>query len=198
MMGKRKMRNAIRLYSGACRRLAMRAAADERGAIMTEAAIVFPILVVMLLGMFEFSQAFTARRRVQAVASTAADLVAQNATVTTADLNDIASIGAQLMLPFSPTGLTLTVTSVGQDNNSKPVVLWTCSWGNILAAAACSAGGAYSNLPAGLFVTSTDSVIVGQTSYTYTPAIGEFLVGGVHFTGASYFKPRLSQTVTKQ
>ncbi|MFZ1108883.1 MAG: TadE/TadG family type IV pilus assembly protein [Rhodomicrobium sp.] len=192
------MRKAIRLYFGAFRRLAVRAASDERGAIMTEAAIVFPVLVMMLLGMFEFSQAFTARRRVQAVASTAADLVAQNATVTTADLNDIASIGAQLMLPFSTTGLTLTITNVGQDNKGNPVILWGCTWSNVLAAATCSTGGAFSGLPSGLFATTTDSVIVGQTSYTYTPAIGEFLVSGVHFTGASYFKPRRSQTVTKQ
>ena len=89
--------------------------AGERGTIAIEAAIILPVLLLIFLGMVEFGQAFTVKRRVQNVASSTADLVAQSQTVTTAQLNDIASIGAQLMLPFSSTGIALTITSVAED-----------------------------------------------------------------------------------
>jgi Flp pilus assembly protein TadG len=180
-----------------CRRVA-RVGAGKRGAVLVEAAIVFPILILIFVGMVEFSQAFTARRRVQAVAATAADLVAQNATVTTADLNDIVSAGSQLMTPFSATGLTLRITSVGQDEQNNIVSLWSCSWSSISASPSCTAGGDYTTLPAGLIVSSTDSIIVGQTSYAYTPLFGQFLQDGVTFSGASYFRPRVSQNVAKK
>ena len=96
--------------------------ADERGSVAIESAIIFPVLVLIFLGMVEMSQAFTVKRRVQNVANSTADLVAQSQTVTTSDLNDIASIGAQLMLPFSSTGLTLTITSVAEDTQSKAAI----------------------------------------------------------------------------
>ena len=89
--------------------------AGERGTIAIEAAIILPLLLLIFLGMVEFSQAWTVKRRVQSVASTTADLVAQSQAVTTAQLNDIASIGAQLMLPFSSAGIALTITSVAED-----------------------------------------------------------------------------------
>ena len=105
--------------------------ADERGSVAIESAIIFPVLVLIFLGMVEMSQAFTVKRRVQNVANSTADLVAQSQTVTTSDLNDIASIGAQLMLPFSSTGLTLTITSVAEDTQNKVTVQWSCSWSSL-------------------------------------------------------------------
>jgi Flp pilus assembly protein TadG len=152
----------------------------------------------MFLGTVEMSQAFTVKRRVQNVASATADLVAQAETVTTSDLNDIASIGAQLMLPFSSTGLTLTIMSVAEDSQSKITVQWSCAWSSLSSSANCTAtGAAYTGLPAGL-LNPGQSVIIGQTSYPYRPAIGEFLLGGLTFSGASYYRPRLSSSVVKQ
>jgi Flp pilus assembly protein TadG len=170
----------------------------ERGTIAIEAAIILPLLVLIFLGMVEFSQAFTVKRRVHNVASTTADLVAQSQTVTTADLNDIASIGAQLMLPFSSTGITLTITSVAEDTNNNVTVQWSCAWSNLASSANCTAtGAAYTGLPTGL-LSAGQSLIIGKTLYPYTPTIGEFLTGGFTFSASSYFRPRLVTSVVKQ
>jgi Flp pilus assembly protein TadG len=148
--------------------------------------------------MVEFSQALTVKRRVQNVASTTADLIAQSQTVTTAELNDIASIGVQLMLPFSSTRLSLTLTSVAEDANSNITVQWSCSWSRLSSPASCAAGGAaFTGLPAGL-LSPGQSLIIGQTLYPYTPAIGQFLTGGLTFSATSYFRPRLVSSVVKQ
>jgi len=172
--------------------------AGERGTIAIEAAIILPLLLLIFLGMVEFSQAWTVKRRVQSVASTTADLVAQSQTVTTAQLNDIASIGAQLMLPFSSAGIALTITSVAEDSQNKITVQWSCSWATLSSSANCSASGAaYTGLPTGL-LSAGQSLIIGRTSYPYTPAIGEFLTGGLTFSASSYFRPRLVTSVVKQ
>ena len=170
----------------------------ERGTIAIEAAIILPLLVLIFLGMVEFSQALTVKRRVQSVASTTADLVAQSETVTTAQLNDIASIGSQLMLPFSSTGIALTITSVAEDSQNHITVQWSCSWATLSSSANCSASGAaYTGLPSGL-LSAGQSLIIGKTSYPYTPAIGEFLTGGLTFSSSSYFRPRLVSSVVKE
>ncbi len=175
-----------------------RGARATGGTVLIEAAIILPVLAMIFLGMIEFSLAFTAKRRVQNVASATADLVAQSATVTTANLNDIASIGAQLMLPFSSTGLALTITSVAEDAQSNITVQWSCSWSSLSSSANCTASGAaYKGLPSGL-LSPGKSVIIGQTSYPYKPTIGEFLTGGLTFSSASYYRPRLVASVAKQ
>jgi len=180
------------------RRRAGRWHADERGVAAIEAAIILPLLLTIFLGMVEMSQAFTVKRRVHNVAIATADLVAQAETVTTSDLNDIASIGAQLMLPFSSTGLTLTIMSVAEDSQSKITVQWSCAWSSLSSSANCTAtGAAYTGLPSGL-LNPGQSVIIGQTSYPYTPSIGAFLTGGLTFTASSYFRPRLAAAVVKQ
>ena len=51
-----------------------------------EAALVFPMLISVFLGVSEFSQAFTVKRRLETAANAAADLVARTASVATADL----------------------------------------------------------------------------------------------------------------
>lgn len=184
--------------SPALLRNARRGLTNEKGAILIEAALIFPVLLMIFLGMVEFSQAFTAKRRVQSVSSTVADLVSQEQSVTTADLTDIASVGAEIMLPFSLTGLSLTIASVGEDAQKNITLQWSCSWISFPAAPSCSAtGAAYAGVPSGLLHPG-DSIIVATTKYAYKPVAGEFLLGGLTFSGASYYRPRLSASVVKE
>lgn len=172
--------------------------ACERGSVAIETALIFPVLITMFFGMIEFGQAFTVQRRVQSVASTVADLVSQNQSVSTSDLNDIASVGVQLMRPYSSTTLGLQISSIAADSNNKVTVQWSCVWANLSASAVCTAtGAAYNSLPAGL-LSAGQSVIVGQTSFPYQPIFGAFLSGALTFTGTAYFRPRLSASVVKQ
>lgn len=173
-------------------------ARDERGSVLIEAAIIFPILVMILLGMIEFGNAFTAKRRVQNVASTAADLVAQYQVVATSNLNDIASVGIQLMLPFSRTGLSLTITSVAQDSSNNITVQWSCSWASSSSTVSCStAQVAYKGLPAGL-LTANQSLIIGQASYLYNATMTYFLAPSLTLSATSYFRPRLVPSIPLQ
>ncbi|MGA7329146.1 MAG: TadE/TadG family type IV pilus assembly protein [Rhodomicrobium sp.] len=169
----------------------------DDGAILFEAAIVIPILLMMFLGMVEFSEAFTARRRVATVATTTADLVSQATSVSTADLNDIVSVANSLLAPYSVSTLNVTISSVGYDANSNVVSYWNCTWSNVSAAPTCASPGTAPTLPTGL-ISAGQSIIVAQASYTFTPPIGQFLLGGVPFNSIAYYKPRFTLTVAMQ
>jgi Flp pilus assembly protein TadG len=190
----RKGRSPLRLRL----RKAARAISDSEGSVLIEAAIILPILLMIFLGMVEFSNAFTAKRRVDTVASTTADLVARAQFVTAPDLADIASVGAQLMLPFSSSRLTLRIRSVSEDSQSRVTEQWNCFWSSISVAATCAqTGTAYSGVPAGV-LRAGESVIISQATYAFTPTVGEFLMGGLTFTANSYLRPRLAASVPLQ
>ncbi len=172
---------------------------EDKGAVLVEAAIVIPILLMIFLALVEFTEAFTAKRRAAAVAATAADLTAQALKVSTSDLNDIVYAANSIMAPFSASPLSVTISSVGYDSHNNLVDMWSCSWSSPTAGGSCTGQSATPvTLPSGLITQgSGQCLIVAQTSYTFTPAIGQFLLSGVNFSQSAYYVPRLTECIQK-
>jgi Flp pilus assembly protein TadG len=184
-------RRLMRIWSRSTARRPMRGA--EQGAALIEFTLVFPILVALLFGVVEFSQAFAVSRKLNYAAATVSDLVAQTQQVTDADLEDIAKVADALLAPYSPTKLGLVVTSVQVDKDNKTTVGW--SWSHGTGASAHANNVAYS-LPAGIIDPNT-SIIVAETNYQFTPTIGLYLTGVIRLTGVAYFRPRAVSMVMK-
>jgi Flp pilus assembly protein TadG len=167
---------------------------NRRGSILIEAAIAFPVLIIILLGMVEFGQAFTVKRRNAQVASTAADLVAQVSCVTTGDLQDVSKVASAILAPISYSAAIagLRITSVMQNANNA-TVQWSYALGTLGAA---GQGGTYA-LPAGL-ASQDQAVVIAEASYSFTPAIGTFLTSAITFSAKAYNKPRLTSSVALQ
>ncbi len=161
----------------------------ESGVVMMEFALVLPILVVMFIGLVEFTEAFTVTRKLAAVANTVSDLVAQETTVTDADLDDISLIGDQLIKPYSATPMSLIIVSVVSDIDNKTTVAWAYPPTAYVA-------GADFNLPQADMMGPNSSLILTEATYDFTPTVAHFL-GTFNITERSYFKPRMTPLVAK-
>ncbi len=184
-------RDRTRLWRGL--RLRHPRQGPEQGAALIEFTLVFPILIALLFGVVEFSQAFAVSRKLSYAAATVSDLVAQMPKVTEADLQDIANVADTLMAPYSDAKLGLVVTSVQADDKNNTTVGWSWSHG---ASATAHADNVGFNLPTGITDPNT-SVIVAETNYQFTPTIGLFLTGVIRLTGSAYFRPRAVAVVMK-
>jgi Flp pilus assembly protein TadG len=163
----------------------------ERGSMLIEFALVFPILVVMFLGLVEFGEAFAVNRKLTNAANTVSDLVAQVATITASDLNDIARVAEEIVKPYAATPMRTVVSSVATDQDGNVKVVWSYAHGN--GAAARETGKAF-NLPSGL-IEPNSSIIVAETFYQFSPSVGMFLTGPIQLSGEAFFRPRLSSAV---
>jgi Flp pilus assembly protein TadG len=172
----------------------------QRGAVLLEAAIAFPVLIAILYGMVEFGVAFTVKRKNIQIAGSVADLVSQQMKPTCAQLTDIAGIGATILKPYSATSSSLVVSSIlicNKNASNNAAVVWSEKWGSltklpVAANADCSVTN-YS-LPAS-FAAQYDtikSVVLAEASYGFTPAIGAYLTGTVTFDSKAYYIPRFS------
>jgi Flp pilus assembly protein TadG len=164
----------------------MKLASDRKGSVLIEAALVMPVIAMLLLATLEFGQAFTAKRRTGQVASTAADLVARTACVTPSDLQDVSAIGGTILKPYKAAPLGLRITSV----TAQATVQWSYGSGTLAAAQ----NGAAFPLPAS-FAGQNKPLIVAEATYGFTPTIGKFLVSGVTFSTVSYNYSRLAGAV---
>lgn len=164
-------------------------AGDERGVSAVEFALLAPLLVAFYLGMSEFCQGYMAQKRMGHVASMVADLVAQESTVSTSNLDDVFAIGKLIMKPFSTTPLKQRVSAVTMTNGQARVV-W--SRGNGLTALAVNT---VVTLPADLIVNG-QSIVVSEATYDYDSPADYLMPAITKFSHTYYLRPRTVDAVT--
>ena len=162
---------------------------NRQGMAAVEFAFVLPILLTMLLGLVELSQAMLLRADVTNMSSTAADLIAQESSVASADLTNVYNALNAMVFPFDTAPSTVTITSVIDGGTGKaPKVSWSCTKGGT---AETKGAAPTTTIPTGL-ITAGDgtSVIWSKITYAYVSPISYFLVGTKNWTNNFYLKPR--------
>jgi Flp pilus assembly protein TadG len=171
-----------------------RLASDRSGNVLLEAALVFPILIGMFLGVSEFSEAFTVSRRLDIAANTAADLVARTPAVTADDLNGVKAMIDETLKPFPLASLGLVITSVVADGNNATTVAWSAALGSGVSA---RTKGSAVTLPAGLTF-ANGSIVLAEVKYQFTSTLSTMIVGAVTLNAAAYQVPRYSGEVLQE
>lgn len=165
------------------RGLFLRLGRDERGVSAVEFALLAPVLIAFYFGMAEFCQGFMAQKRMGHVSAMVADLVAQEESVATANLDDIFDIGGLIMKPFSTAALQQRVSSVTRTSGVARVD-W--SRGDGMAARAVNST---ITLPTDL-IANGESVIVSEATYDYDSPVDYFMPGITRFSHIYYLRPR--------
>ena len=165
---------------GCARDLYRRWRGDRKGIAAVEFAFIVPIMMVMFIGAVEMSQAITVDRRVTQVASSTADLVARKETsISNAEITDILRIGGFIMAPYDQSPLQVVVRNVTSSSNDATVTKqsWQCTYSGagVNPTPACSCMNTTYDIPAGL-VTTNDSVVVAEATYTYTPILFDYFL----------------------
>ena len=169
---------------------------DQGGLAAVEFAFVLPIMLSMLLGLVELSNALGLRAAVTNMASTAADLISQESTATGPDMDSVFGALGAMLYGYSATGTVITITSVIDGGAGKsPVVSWSCAWG-------ASGASGYSPLTKGSTsfspalptgtITPGDgtSVIWAEVKYTYNSPMKYFIPSALNWSNDYYLKPR--------
>jgi Flp pilus assembly protein TadG len=167
---------------------------DKAGFAAVEFAMVVPIMIVLFLGSVEFSLALSYDRRVTAISSATADLVAQEEEVDSAYLDDIMKVADSLLPPDADMSkLEIKLISVVADADSNVTVNWSY---NQSGGEPYAQDSSYDDLPADLIEPLT-SVVVSEVSYTYNPPVGHFITGNIELSERFFLRPRKSLQVTK-
>jgi Flp pilus assembly protein TadG len=190
MMRERASVPGKRSFSGPAGRFFRR----EHGFAAVEFAMLAPIMMMLFIGTVEFSQAITVDRRVTQVASSTADLITREKSVTTTDLDGVMQIINELMQPYDPAKLKVTVLNVysAADSAANTKVCWSYNYHG--GTASYSDGQAYT-LPTGILEAGA-SVLVAEVTYQYDPLIfNYFIQTTLPLDEKFYLKPRLSKGI---
>jgi Flp pilus assembly protein TadG len=164
----------------------------SRGGIAAvEFALIAPLMLLLLLGTFEVSQAIAAKRKAVLTASTVASIVTQYTSISASQtMPDILNASVAVLTPFSAANAVVTVSCISIDAQGKA----TIAWSQALNGTARTVGQTMT-VPAALDVPNT-SLIFGETTYSYTPAIDFMKFGTSTLYSSVYMLPRSGTTVT--
>jgi Flp pilus assembly protein TadG len=164
-----------------------RFAAARRGLAAIEFAVVSPFVVLLYLGGVEISQAIAVKRMVSLTASTVANVVTQYQNISQSQtMPDILNASSAVLTPYPVSNAVVRVSYITVDANGKATVTWS----QALNGSAISPGQVV-QLPTALDTPNT-SLVLGETSYTYTPAFDYLHLGRFDLYSSVYMFPRSS------
>jgi Flp pilus assembly protein TadG len=118
------------------------------------------------------------------IASTAADLIAQESTVSDADMTNVFNALSALVYPYSASGMKIVITSIIDDGKGGGKVAWSDAKNGT-----ARAKGAPMSVPTGL-ITTGGSVILAEVTYNYTTPSSYLVKLPVTMTNNFYSHPR--------
>lgn len=168
---------------------------SQRGVSAVEFALIAPLMMMMLFGASEVSQAVSVDRKVTLAASTLGDLAAQTDRVSCTDLAQIANVTRSVFAPYTATNPSLVVASVALQG-STPKVEWsqeidgTGGCANVNNSHSLKVGNTVV-VDTGLFATN-GGVVIGEVTLQYTSLGTSFMSNTTTMRERFYFRPRKS------
>lgn len=162
----------------------------QSGIAAVEFALILPFMALLYLGGFEVMQEISAERQVALTASTIASIVSQYSTISQSEtMPGILAASTSVLTPFSSSNAVVTVSCITINSTGKATVAWSQALngtGRVV--------GSTVTLPAALDVANT-TVILGETTYKYTPVIDFMHIGTKSLSSSIYMLPRQPGTI---
>jgi Flp pilus assembly protein TadG len=189
-----------------------RMARDESGLAAVEFALILPVMVILFFGVYETSQALSARADVVNLTSASADLVAQENAATSDDIKNVYNAANAILYPFPITGAqkpTIRITSIIDDGkgvmdpttkitppHASGKVDWVCTQkGALNLDTAAPAKGDPVPLTYNMMVKDY-SVIRVEVVYQYQSPTAKSITGPLPMKSIFFTKPRRAMQIT--
>ena len=163
---------------------------DAVGAV--EFVLILPFMLILWMGVVELIELHLSGRKATVAAQTAADLIAQEKSMTSGQLDDIVAAVQEVMKPYPTSNMGFDFASVEADLNGNVSIGWRHAAGTV-------EGGTDIPSKAMRLLTQNDSVIVVKISYTHEPVLNLFepIIGLVipEITEEAFARPRRTSKI---
>ncbi len=171
--------------------------ANREGVSAIEFALLLPVLVLLFAGTVDLGEGLLVKRRVQQIAATTSDIVAQESSWTNASLATLTAGAASILEPYSSTGLKIRVSVLNVSSSLNATVAWSYGY----QTTALSSGAAS---PVTIPTTIADSgvqLVVTTVEYDMTTGFTSLLssvsgMGAYHFAVSEIARPRIGNSIT--
>jgi Flp pilus assembly protein TadG len=168
---------------------------DRRGNALVEVALVFPILVLLLIGGVEMARYILLAQKLDKAAVTVADLVAQEKELTEGQLSDLFTSVNFVLDPYAiNSNGAVFISSVKRNiGDATPRVAWQRKGvGTMGVSSTLGPQNQPATLPASMSLREDESVIIAEVFYQFTPFWAPEIVAPGRLFFQAAFRPRRS------
>ena len=157
---------------------------DEEGVSAIEFTLIFPVMFIMLLGIWEIGHAMWAGQKAISSSQIVADLIARELRVDTAEVDQAMLAGELAMEPFPvEDNLNIEILSVAFDDQQSPSEVWQRATDNQ------DVGNDLINLTEPLAV-ANEGLIVVRVRYDYEPFFGNTVIDAFQVEELAFIRGR--------
>jgi Flp pilus assembly protein TadG len=164
------------------------------GLAALEVALIFPILMMLLVGVFDFGSAFVVNQKAISSSQMMADLISRNVTVDADDMTNIINAGDQTMRPYNSVEYGYDIISLRYDgddvDNMEPIVCWRMTERMEPNDLAIENAEPLAVLGEGL--------VIVTVSFQYTPLMGARMFNAITMSETAFARGRRSAIVSYQ
>lgn len=172
---------------------------NRKGIAAVEFALTLPLMLILMIGSAETTEALNYKRKLNQVAIAVADLVAQAESISKTEMADVMYASSLIMAPFSTANLKVIVASIEFNAKGEAKVGWSI---NESGGTPWAKGGKPPiTIPSGLNNPNT-TIVVGMTNGTYVPTFAELAQNmmpratSIDMEGIYFLRPRFTESVT--
>ena len=167
---------------------------DNKAVAAVEFALIVWPMLFTFFGVAEIANYILAARKVSNIASSAADLVTQDTSITNVEMTDIMGALDVILRPFDPSKAKIVISEVVAANNGTLTIAWSDARNTAPRAVGSPAP---SKVPADI-IPANQGIIMTEVSFTYQTLFGMYLTDGMTVEDTFYLKPRRSTTIARQ
>jgi len=143
------------------------------GVVSIEAALLFPMMILLLLGTIDVTHAISLKRKVAVAASAVVDLTTQeSANVTAGELDAFILAADAILKPISSTDIKVDLISYERDGSTVKE-RWSHSRGGCGGAPSSMTGSALNDL-----TQEENDIVIATVCVTFQPLVGYINGGG--------------------
>lgn len=160
---------------------------NEEATAVLEAAMLFPPMLTMLMGVFDLGNGIMLGQKTIASSQTAADLTARDRTVDAGEIEQIISAAQLAYEPFGLNGFGIDIASVRFDENQVPEVLWRVT--RDMQPNNSAVDSVEGLAPEG------EGMVIATIRYSYRPLFSSLFMDDFNFQEVAFARGRRSPTV---
>lgn len=165
----------------------------DKGIAVAEFAFMLPLLLMILLGGVEMARSIIIHQKIDRIALTMANLVAQSQTISLVELEQLLDGVAPLARPidFAPDGVVVISSVVKHAGDSMRVSWQYRDAGSNVSVSRVGLEGQVAVMPPGFTIADNEVAIVAEVFYRFEPLMLTGVLEETEFYKVAVFKPRL-------
>ncbi len=165
---------------------------NEEGMALVEAVMIFPVLFLMLFGIYDVGHAITVNHKMITASQVVADLVTRGQFVSDDEIDEAVEAARLALRPYASSldEFGVDIASIEFDEDGQPAVLWRDTQGMDPDTGAVERS-------TGLGVDG-EGVVVVTVLYDYEPTFGNYVINNFRMRETAYARARRSSIVYKE